>query len=262
MKMTLLEMVQDILNDMDSDPVNSIDDTFESSQVAQIIKSTYFAMMNSRDWPHLRRTIQLVASGTVARPTHVTLQDGIKEIVFVKYDCVKDGETKKRYMDMKYLNPDEFLVVLNRRNSDESNVDVITDPGGIELLIVNDKAPQYYTSFNDSVIVFDSYDNAVDSTIQSSKIQAYAYVVPTWSPSDDFIPDLPMEGFPALLEESKSRAMFKLKQVQDSKAEQESRRQSIWLSRKSYRVNGGIQYPNYGRKRKYADHSPYIDKDN
>lgn len=262
MKMTLLEIVQDILSDMDSDAVNSIDDTVEAGQVAQIVKSTYMAFMNRRDWPHLNRTVQLVASGSVALPTHVTLQDGIKELLFLKYDCVKQGETKKRYKDIKYLDPDNFLRVLNRRNSDEDNVDVISDTGGIELLIFNDKDPQYYTSFNDSVVVFDAYNGDVDSTIQSSKMQAYAQVLPTWVHTDTAIPDLPDEAFPALLEEAKSRAMFKLKQVQDQKAEQESQRQNIWLSRKSYRVNGGIQYPNYGRGGRYVSHSPYIDKDN
>ena len=40
-KMTLLAMVQDILNDMDGDEVNSISDTVEAEQVAQIIKTTY-----------------------------------------------------------------------------------------------------------------------------------------------------------------------------------------------------------------------------
>lgn len=262
MKMTLLEIVQDILNDMDSDSVNSIDDTIESGQVAQIVKSTYIAMMTSRDWPHLNRTIQLVASGDSSLPTHVTLQDEIKEIIFVKYNCVKQGETKKRYKDIKYIDPDNFLRVLNRRNSDEANVDIISDPGGIELLIVNDKDPQYYTSFNDSVIVFDSYNSEVDSTIQSSKIQCYVQALPSWVHTDSAVPDLPAEAFTRLLEEAKSRAMMKLKQVQDAKAEQESRRQDIWLSRKSYRVSGGIRYPDYGRGRRYAQHSPYIDKDN
>jgi hypothetical protein len=39
-KMTLLEIVQDILSDMDSDEVNSINDSVESLQLAQMIKST------------------------------------------------------------------------------------------------------------------------------------------------------------------------------------------------------------------------------
>lgn len=262
MKMTLLELVTDILNDMDSDSVNSIDDTIEAGQVAQIVKSTYLAIISRRDWPHLNRTIQLVASGDPSLPTHVTLQDGIKEIIFLKYDCVRQGETKKRYKEVKYVDPDNFLRILNRRNSDEGNVDVISDPGGIELLIVNDKDPQYYTSFNDSVVVFDSYNSDVDTTIQTSKIQCYAQVMPTWVHLDNAIPDLPSEAFQSLLEEAKSRAMFKLKQVQDQKAEQESQRQNIWLSRKSYRVSGGIKYPDYGRRRRYTSHSPYIDKDN
>ena len=37
--MTLLDMVQDVLNDLDSDEVNDIDDTIEAQQIAQIIKS-------------------------------------------------------------------------------------------------------------------------------------------------------------------------------------------------------------------------------
>jgi len=44
-KMTVLEIVQDILNDIDGDEVNSIDDTLESEQVAQIVKSTYDAII-------------------------------------------------------------------------------------------------------------------------------------------------------------------------------------------------------------------------
>ena len=41
MKMTLIELVQDVLNDLDSDEVNHIDDTIEAQQVAQIIKTSY-----------------------------------------------------------------------------------------------------------------------------------------------------------------------------------------------------------------------------
>jgi hypothetical protein len=37
-KMTVLDMVQDIMSDMNSDNVNDINDTPESLRVAQIIK--------------------------------------------------------------------------------------------------------------------------------------------------------------------------------------------------------------------------------
>lgn len=249
MKMTLLDMVQDILNDMDSDEVNSIDDTVEATQVAQIIKTTYFAMMSNRNWPHLRQTIQLVPSQTSARPTHMAVPDNIKELAFINYDCQQAGETRKRFRQMKWLEPDAFLRKQNNLNSDADEVLVITDPTGIELLILNNKAPEFYTSFDDVTLVFDSYDNTVDSTLQNDKVQALAYLMPTWSMTDTFIPDLPDEAFISLLEEAKSKSAYKLKQQADEKAEQESRRQQRWLSRKAWQVKGGIQYPNYGRGR-------------
>lgn len=262
MKKTLLEMTQDILSDMSSDEVNSIDDTIESAQVAQIIRSTYDSMIDSRNWPHLRRSIRFQGSGDTSLPTHVTIQDTVKEVLFIKYNCIKDGETRKVYREIKWVDPDNFLRILNKRDNDQDNVDVISDPGGIELLIKNDVAPTYYTSFNDSIVVMDSYDAAVDATIQTSKIQGYAYVSPTWTHTNNFTPDLPEEAFSKLLEEAKSTCMFRLKQVQDLKAEQNSRRQDVWLSRKAFRVNGGIKYPDYGRRSIYKQSSPYFDKNN
>ncbi len=248
MKMTLYEYVHDILNDMDADEVNSIDDTFESEQVAQIVKSTYFALMSNRNWPHMRKAIQLESSGTTDRPTHMRIVDDVKELMFINYNNVKPGETRKRYESVKWLEPEDFLRMTNRRDNDRDNIDVVVDTTGVEFMIMNDKKPEYFTSFDDETMVFDSYDSDVDSTLQNSKVQAQAYVMPTWTHSDTFIPDLPDEAVTALLEESKSRAMFKLKQMQDAKAEQEASRQQRWLARKAWRVNGGIKYPNYGRK--------------
>lgn len=248
MKLTLLELVVDILSDMDSDNVNSIDDTIESQQVAQIVKSSYYAMLSNRNWPHTRKLINLSSSLTLATPTHMYLPELVKELVFVNYDTHRDGDTRKLYTSMKYISPDAFLRRTNAYNDSAANVDVIQDPTGIQLLIRNDIPPTYYTSFDDTAIVFDAYDKAVDDTLQASKVQAMGYVTPGWSMVDSFIPDLPEEAFIALQEEAKSRAMFKLKQMVDQKAEQESSRQQRWLSRKAWRVAGGVQYGNYGRR--------------
>lgn len=248
MKLSLFEIVYDILNDMDGDEINSIDDTFESQQIAQIVKSTYFAMVSNRNWPHLRRTIQLEASTNPARPTHMKVDEDVTELLYINYDTRRVDQTNKNYQKMIWLENEDFLRVLNGRRSDNANIDTVIDTTGIELFIVNDTAPRYYTSFDDQTIIFDAYDKEVDTTLQSSKIQAEGYVMPVWNTDDDFIPDLPADAFIALQEEAKSRAQLKLRQIADQKAETEARRQQRWLSRKGWTVDGGIKFPNYGRR--------------
>ena len=249
MKRALLDMVQEIQSDLDLDEIESIDDTMESEQIVVILKSTYYAMMSNRDWPHLRRSIQIEPYSDVTKPTHMKIQDEIKELCFLNYNKANATDTRKKYSEVKYLQPDEFIHKTNQNDSSQANVTEVVDPGGIDLFVRNDTAPTYYTSFDDSTLIFDSYDSAVDSSLQESKVQAQAYVVPAWSSADDFIPDLPDDAFTALVEESKSKASLRLRQVADQKAEQESGRQNKWLARKARRVAGGIQYPNYGRNR-------------
>lgn len=248
MKYTLLEIVQEILSDLDSDEVNSIDDTVEAQQVASIVRSTYLAMMSNRNWPHQKQSIQILSSGDPALPTHMKLQEDIKEMCFLNYNSAKENQTKKVYRRMRWLEPEEFLRRANGLNSDNDNVDIIQDTTGVEILIRNDIAPTVYTSFDDEHIVFDAYDSVVDTTLQESKVQAQAYVMPTWEIVDNFIPDLPDEAFTALVEEAKSKASFKLNQFLDEKAEQEAGRQQRWLSRKAWRVEGGIQFERFGRR--------------
>jgi len=248
MKRTLLDMVGEILSDLDSDEVESIDDTVESEQVVLILKSTYYAMMSNRDWPHLRRAIQISSLGDTTKPTHMKIQDGVKELCFLKYNKEKNGASKKDYGSVEYLQPDHFLHKTNQEDSSSADVQTVVDTGGIEVLVRSDRAPTYYTSFDDEYVLFDSFDKEVDTTLQESKIQAMAYVMPAWSSADDFIPDLPENAFTALVEEAKSKAALRIGQKADEKAEQEAGRQNRWLARKARRINGGIQYPDWGRK--------------
>lgn len=260
MKMTLLEIVQDILNDMDSDNVNSIFDTLESEQVGQIIKSTFYSLISTREWPHLKQTVQLIPFSDISRPTHMAVPENVLRMVFINYDTRKLGETKKRYKRITWREPDEFLQITNNQNSDSNEVDVILDGSGVELLIRNDRAPSYFTSFDDNTLIFNSYDSEVDDSLQNAKTQAQAYVMPGWRMNDTFVPDLPPEAFMALVEEAKSRAMVRLKQVEDPKAEQEAQRQHRWLSRNAWRVKGGIQTPNYGRGSRKMRRDPTFER--
>lgn len=248
MKKPLLEMVQDILTEMDSDEVNSIDDTVESQQVATIIKNCYLEIISNRNWDFLKRMINIDSSGDLSKPSHLRLPTTVKELIFFRYDCTKVTDTNLIYRDVKYKYPDEFLRLTSGRNTSNDDVTVVTDISGTQLFIINNQPPTYWTSFDDQYIVCDSYDSAVDDTLKASKTQVYAVVEPVWVHEDDAVPDLPSEAFSMLEEESKSTCMLKLRQITDQKAEQKTKRQQSWLSRKQWAAHGGVRYPNYGRR--------------
>ena len=249
-KLTLLELTQDILSDMDSDEVNSINDTVEALQVAQIIKTTFFEILNDGDWPHLGQLMQLTASGSGAKPTHMTMPDDVRYMKWIKYNKRNTTDTKDKYAEVEYLAPEVFLDKLNQRDSSNSDITVVTDDSSVELLILNTTAPTYYTSFDNDTIVFDSHDNVVDATLKQSKTQTYAYREPTFSMLDAYVPDLPSKAFPYLLSEAKSVAFNVLKQSANPKEEQRSARQKRRLSQERWRLEGGITYRNYGRQGK------------
>ena len=258
-KRTLLDMVQDILSAMSSDEINSINDTVEALQVATIIKNVYYEMATNRNWPHQRRLMQLDAVSDLTHPNYLRIPSDVKEldnIVSIKYNKRKESDTRDRYDTVEYIYPDKFLDLTNDRVSSANDITVVTDFGGAILLIKNDTAPTYWTSFDDDYIVFDSYDAAIDNTLQNSKTQVVAYKQLEFSFTDSFIPDMPAEAFPALFNEAKSVAFIELKQQANDKAEQVAQRQKRWLSRQAWRASGGVRYPNFGRNRQFNSMFP------
>lgn len=248
-KDTLLDIVQSVLVDLSGDAVNSISDTEESEEVARHVKVVYENLVSHTEWPHTRRALTLVPYSNNQYPSHMRVAENLKRLCFINYNKSKLGESRKVYQSVKYLTPEQFLVKLNSRNNTKDNVDTIIDPSGIELLILNDKAPDYYTSFNDVDLVFDSYDSEVDSTLQESKVQAQGYIIPEFKIEDSFVPDLPMEAFSYLREETVSRCQLKMRQIQDVKSEAEAQKQSRWLSQSNFVVKGGITFPDWGKRR-------------
>jgi len=259
-KLTLLSIVQDILNDMDSDEVNSISDTEESVQIAQIVKTTYFEMIDRRDWPHLSKFGVLDSVSNTARPTHLGTPDNMARLDWFKYNKKRTGDTRNRYQDIKYIYPDEFIARTNDRNLDNTNIIEVTDYGGAKFQVYNDRQPTFYTSFDDNYIVLDSYDSVIESAVQGGNTQVRIYTIPTWSAVDTFVPDLPMEAFSGFLAEAKSVAAFKLDDTVDQKAEQQAERQQQRLSKDGWVVHGGIRYADYGRPRSRVTSTNLFDK--
>jgi hypothetical protein len=257
MKLTLLEMVQDILSDMDSDLCNSIGDTEESFQVARILKSSFYDIISRKDWVHLRKTLALENSLDTAIPNRLKLPEGISKMEFISYSQKKEDTDNQRFKELQYMYPDEFLLRTNSRvpgNAD--TVEVVMDD--VTMFILNDKPPLFYTSFDDAWIVTDSYVADLSNTLVGSQAQCVAYMAPDWSLTDEFIPDLPTEAFPLLLAEAKSTAFARIKQQIDQKSEQQANRNNIAMAQRGWAVKGGVRYPNYGRQsRKYNSGSHF-----
>jgi len=250
-KMTLLEIVQDIMSDMDSDNVNAINDSVEAIQVAQVVKATYYSIIDGKDYAFLYELFQMTASGTTARPTHMSLPEDIIDLKYIKYNSKKTSTAKDLFQVIEYKTPEEFMYLTDSRDSTATTVKVVTDPTGITINILNNKCPQYFTSFDDVTMVFDSYLATLDSTLQAGKTQCHGKRSIAFSIADTFTPDLPVQMFTYLLSEAKSACFLTLKQMANQKAEQISVTQRRKMSQDAWRLQTekGIMYPNYGRNR-------------
>lgn len=247
MKETVLEIVQSALNEISGDNVNSIDDTTESQRVALFLKDIFYELIDQRDWSQHKKMLSLNSSSDSDYPNYLKLPDEVQEMQYLRYNRIKSGETRKRWHTLEYLYPDQFIKMVNDRNSDESNIDVVTDFDGTELLIRNDLAPNYWTSFDDTWVVTDAYDSAVDSILQSSKSQAYAITEPTINLVNEFVVDLPTDAFSLLKVTLKNRCFENIAQRDSTTIALEERRQRNRMSRKNWKARGGVRYPNYGR---------------
>jgi len=250
-KLTLLDMVQDILSDLESDEVNSVSDTTEALQVAQIIKTTYSDIVVRKYLPHLKTIFALDATNS-STPTHMKLPVNIMEMDEIYYDNRVAGATNSKFTELVYKDPSEFIVSGYGLDADLSNVDEVVDPSGITLKIKNDTKPTYWTSFDDEYVVFDSYDSSIESNMQNSKSQVMGYREPTMTIADTAVADLPSEAFPYLLSEAKKHCLAKLGQVAVSDTAyieevKRNKKQNTWLQRKKWRTRTQSKYPHYGR---------------
>jgi len=248
---TVLEYVQSALRSIGSDSVNSISDTPEALDCAYMLKDVYMDLMTTRDWPHLKEVTQLVASGDSTKPTVMSLGVAVQKIYYhtMYYDKQASGDTAPDWKVVKFLEFDDFLDRQMRLSSQsESNVQAVTT-GELTYYVHNDRAPEYYTSINDESILFDAFDNTVDSTLQNGKSQVVVHKEPSFEVQDSFVPDIPRKNESYLLAELKSVVAVEIAQEANPKQEQVSREHRAWSSREKFRVRGGIRHAaNFGRK--------------
>jgi len=233
MQLTLVEMVQNILNAMDSDAVNSIDDTIESQQVAEIVRETYFDLIAQRDWPWLREEFALTGLGDVDNPTTMRLPSAYSTLLYVRYN-------KK---EVSFVSPEEFRAMVDLRVEQTG----VVDSKGFIL----NRDPQYFTSYDDDNLVFDAIDMSADNTLIGAKSVCYGARIPSFTMEDTFVPDVPEKMFPTLLADAKATCFLNLKQQPNAREERRAQRGRVIMQNNAWRnnyaqatYNGRV---NYGR---------------
>lgn len=246
-------MVQRILGSMDSDEVNTIGETAESTEVANIVKECYFDIVSRMDLPETEQLFQLVPSTDNLKPTIMYLPESVMDLKTLKYNT-SDSNLNPLFTELYFLPLDEFV----RRNfamSLDTNVigtmEVETDRGHFLFKYMTDRFPSYYTTIDDNTLLFDAYKNSVEDTLTAVRTMCWGQVSPTFEMEDEFVPELDARQFQLLLQAAKSQAFVEMKQIENPKAEKKERRNEILAQRTKHAVDkrgGSMTYRGYGRR--------------
>ena len=250
MKTPLLTLVQDILEAMNSDPVDTSDETEESRQVTRICQDVFYDLQSIREWPHKAEVIQLTASGDINQPTRMQLPIDVHELISVRYDKQILTDTEARYAEVHFLDPEVWLKRSLELVLDNDNVtEIIDDVQGFLYRVMNDRSPNYYTSFDDDYIWFDNFDSSIENTLQSSKTIIRAFVATSFSQTDTFEPDVPNKDWALYKNTCLDRAYAEIKQARHPTAGANARRLLIRAQKhRGHRIDGGPKVADYGRR--------------
>jgi len=249
-RMTLLEIVQRCLDAMNHDSVDSITDTIESRQIAEEARVVYYDLMDRETWKHLIKLIPLEAVEDATRPNFLKIPDNVAHITDVRYETTTTEDPNRIFTEITFLEPEDFLDLVYTRRTDESNVMTVPNYDDVPMFILDDQAPTYWTTFDDEYIVFDSYDSDMDASyLDASKSLVRAKVIPTWTESDSFVPDMPDQLFSTYLAEVTASAFTYWKQGTSVKDEQRAARGISRLRRSARKTNEQDGKARYGRKR-------------
>ena len=256
MSKTVLQLVQSILNDMDSEPVNGIDESLEAEQVVSILADTFQDIVYTEDLPEHRELLKLTAAADSTAPTEFSYDDNVIRVHRVWYDIQDNSpatDANRIYSEIMWCDPLDFIDRLDAVDPSGTDYDTILEnSSGTVIRIRNDKHPTFYTSFDNKTIVMNSYNSTYDTTLQASKVRAYGAVVPIFdSTNGASVVDLDPAHTQYLLREATSRCFELLKGGTTPKMEQNTRRVRFYLQNDKYRTVQPNIRNNYGRHNGY-----------
>ena len=249
-KPTLLDFVQDILSDADGDDVNSITDTVESDQCARLIRDVFDQVIDQQD-SHLHKTIIQLTATSSSTPNVMTRPEGFYNIEWVRYDTKSSASADQSYTTIPYKTPEEFIRITSLRTLSDSTVTGVTLDSGHIMLTRNDVAPTYYTFMEDyDSIIFDAYDSALETNLQTAKSLAFGMLKPSLVLSNSSIIDLPKHLSVLIKREARAMYFDLYKDGLTAEIDRTRRRAEVRAQRHRFITKNADNdnSPNYGRK--------------
>jgi hypothetical protein len=255
MSTTLLKAVQDVLVSIDGDEVNSIGETVEANSVVSVLESCFIDMVNMGNVRELEKPFTLTAIGST-KPTLMERPDNVVSIDWIKYDIREDADPYPSYRVISYLPIDQFLEVIHSLpgQSDTTRYGSFVqsiDGSNVTFWYRKDNPPNYYTTIDDTLIVFDSYDVDTETNLQESKTICFGRMNPTFTKTDAWTIPLDSVGTKQLIEAAKARASVELRQTENPKAEKAHRRYEVRSQFTSRQIGPKNNYANltgFGRR--------------
>lgn len=253
-KLTMLQVVQKTLEALNLDEVNSIGDSPDAEQVAQIAQDSAYELLNQSEWPFTIRLQQLESVADNTKPNYLRVPDEATRIEFIKYDNTDpvnqvSGQDLVEIQDVVWLSPVSFLKLTQERNTQIEGIETITDFNNVRYHVYNDRGPSFWTSFDDEYATFDAYNSDLESTLQGNKSQCMLKWIQDIVIDDGFVLDAPAHFFATWLADVKSTAFIYMKQEASPKDEQRARRGMSVLRRNASRTDNDDGKLKYGRRR-------------
>ncbi len=236
---------------MDSDNVNSISDTEEANQVEIVLKEVYENIISRRQWDFLRKTRQLENVGDFDRPNKMKIPETVTRVTCFRWKTNDPDTGLLRWKELKYLHPCDFVDHTQGRDVQqlliEERIKEVFNDDDVDIPMITDKEPEFWTSFDDVFIYMDNFITEVDETATKERTSVTVVQQQLFTAGDTEIQFMPVEMFSLFLAEAKSTCWLNFKGAANQKAEQVASRQYIKMREEEPTVKTPREWWNYGK---------------
>jgi len=250
MPMTVLEAVNEYLDAVDGFRIDTLQDTDEAQRAARILRRVFYRLFTTNtDNQHEGQLRTLEPSGvSPLYPTSILLPEDIQRVQGSRVEYMIDP-VKAQYKLLTYLHPEEFIDYVRGRTALTPGAQVVVVPGGVSITVLTNKQPDYWTSFDDRTLVFDSWNTEDSATIVSARCRMFVQNNTPFFVGDEFLIPLPDHLLPVLLDNFIDEAALLMRNEALPRTAQHARAGRIKLQQDHRRTGSmGSKKHKYGRR--------------